>query len=81
MVIKVAHHGSASSTTIQFLSVVNPQAVVISVGANNTYNLPNSDVVMRLEEWVGSTNLYRTDVNGTITFVTDGERLWVEEDR
>jgi len=77
-VIKVAHHGSASSTMAQFLAVVNPQAVVISVGANNTYNLPNSDVLLRLEGWVGENNIYRTDLNGTITFITDGERLWVE---
>jgi competence protein ComEC len=80
-VIKVAHHGSASSTITQFLAVVNPQAVVISVGANNTYNLPNSDVVLRLEKWVGAANIYRTNLNGTVTFITDGEHLWVEEDR
>ena len=77
-VIKVAHHGSASSTMAQFLAVVNPQVAVITVGANNTYNLPNSDVVFRLEECVGESNVYRTDLNGTITFITDGERLWVE---
>jgi competence protein ComEC len=79
-VIKVAHHGSASSTTAAFLAVVNPRAAVISVGANNTYNLPNSAVVERLEERVGEANVYRTDRDGTITFITDGERLWVEED-
>jgi competence protein ComEC len=80
-VIKVAHHGSASSTMAQLLAVVNPQVVVISVGANNTYHLPNSDVLLRLEGWVGENNVYRTDLNGTITFITDGEHLWVEEDR
>jgi competence protein ComEC len=76
-VIKVAHHGSASSTTAEFLSVVNPQIAVISVASNNTYNLPNSAVVTRLGEKVGEANVYFTK-DGTITFITDGERLWVE---
>jgi competence protein ComEC len=80
-VIKVAHHGSASSTMAAFLAVVNPQAAVISVGANNTYHLPNSAVVARLDEKLGEANVYRTDENGTVTFITDGERLWVEEGR
>ncbi|MGD0779248.1 MAG: ComEC/Rec2 family competence protein [Dehalococcoidales bacterium] len=80
-VIKVAHHGSNTSTIEQFLAVVNPRAAVISVGANNTYELPNNVVVERLEAKLGEDNVYRTDENGTITFITDGERLWVEEDR
>jgi competence protein ComEC len=80
-VIKVAHHGSTSSTMAEFLAVVDPQAAVISVGANNTYNLPNSSVVARLEATVGQGNVYRTDRDGTITFITDGERLWVEEEK
>jgi competence protein ComEC len=77
-VIKIAHHGSASSTTAQFLAVVNPQMAVISVGANNSYHLPNPAVVARLNQQIGDTNVYRTDMNGTITFITDGARLWVE---
>ncbi|OGO18324.1 MAG: DNA internalization-related competence protein ComEC/Rec2 [Chloroflexi bacterium RBG_16_50_11] len=77
-VIKVAHHGSSSSTMMEFLAVVSPQAAVISVGANNTYGLPSDAVVERLEAQVGQENLYRTDIHGTINFITDGERLWVE---
>jgi competence protein ComEC len=80
-VIKVAHHGSKTSSIAQFLAVVNPQAAVISVGANNSYHLPNGTVVTRLEEKVGEANVYRTDTDGTITFITDGERLWVEEEK
>ena len=48
-VIKIAHHGSITSTIGEFLAVVNPQAAVISVGANNTYNLPSKEVIERLE--------------------------------
>ncbi|MFA5309175.1 MAG: DNA internalization-related competence protein ComEC/Rec2 [Dehalococcoidales bacterium] len=77
-VLKVAHHGSDSSTTPQFLAVVDPRAAVISVGADNTYGLPDDSVIALLGEKVGADNVYRTDEDGTITFTTDGKRLWVE---
>jgi competence protein ComEC len=77
-VLKVAHHGSSTSTTPEFLSVVNPAIAVISVGADNDFGLPDEEVLVRLEEQVGPDNLYRTDGHGTITFTTDGEKLWVE---
>jgi len=80
-VIKVGHHGSDTSTTAAFLAVVDPQVAVICVGANNTYGLPDDAVLLRLEGRVGEENIYRTDLDGTITFVTDGHRLWVEEER
>jgi competence protein ComEC len=79
-VLKVGHHGSSTSTTAEFLAVVNPQAAVICVGANNTFNFPSSTILERLEEKVGQENVYRTDINGTVTFITDGESLWVELD-
>ena len=78
-VLKVAHHGSSSSTTEQFLAVVDPQAAVISVGAN-TYGHPGGEVVERLEGRLGEDNVYRTDEDGTVEFITDGERLWVREE-
>jgi competence protein ComEC len=80
-VLKVAHHGSSTSTTLEFLSVVNPGAAVISVGADNDFGLPDGEVVDRLAEKVGEDNIYRTDEQGTITFTTDGEKLWVETEK
>jgi competence protein ComEC len=80
-VLKVAHHGSSTSTTPEFLSVVSPGVAVISVGADNDFGLPDAEVVSRLEEQVGQDNLYRTDEQGTITFATDGITLWVETDK
>lgn len=71
-VLKVAHHGSNSSTTEQFLAVVAPQAAVIPVG-NNTFGHPGNETLERLAE----VKVYRTDENGTVEFITDGERLWV----
>jgi competence protein ComEC len=61
-----------------FLAVVNPQLAVISVGADNRYGHPTPEVMERLEEKLGSENIFRTDKHGTIEFITDGERLWVK---
>lgn len=80
-VLKVAHHGSNTSTTPQFLSVVNPQAAVISMSANNKFGHPSDEVMERLEAKLGSESIFRTDEHGTIEFITDGERLWVRVER
>jgi len=80
-VLKVAHHGSDSSTSPLFLDMVNPQIAVISVGENNRFGHPDSGVVSRLEEKLGDGNVYLTTQRGTITFITDGARIWVETER
>jgi beta-lactamase superfamily II metal-dependent hydrolase len=46
------------------------------VGAN-TFGHPGKEVVERLEGRLGEENVYRTDEDGTVEFITDGERLWV----
>ena len=76
-VLKVAHHGSETSTTAGFLAVVSPRLAVISVGADNDFGHPDPDIIARLEEALGQENIYRTDLQGTIEFITDGQRLWV----
>jgi competence protein ComEC len=80
-VLKVAHHGSQTSTSPQFLAVVNPEVAAISVGASNRFGLPNSEILDRLTERIGSNRVYLTSVHGTIEFVTDGNSLWVECDK
>ncbi len=77
-VLKVPHHGSDTSTTPGFLAVVSPQVAVICCGADNRFGHPDAEVLGRLERIIGSDNIYRTDKHGSIDFVTDGERLWVE---
>jgi competence protein ComEC len=77
-VIKVPHHGSKTSTTNEFLAVVNPHAAVISSGVNNKFGHPDAEILRRLAEKTGLENIYRTDTQGTIDFVTDGTKLWVE---
>ena len=80
-VLKVAHHGSKTSTTAEFLQRVSPSQAVISVGARNPYGHPHQEVIDRLEEAVGSEGLYRTDRDGTIEFISDGQRLWARTGR
>jgi competence protein ComEC len=76
-VLKAPHHGSCTSTTAEFLEAVDPELVVISVGAENEFNHPCDEVLERLS---GRT-VYRTDEDGTVELITDGSRLWVETER
>jgi competence protein ComEC len=76
-VLKVAHHGSETSTTSQFMAAVDPEVAAISVGADNTFGHPSPEVLKRLIDQLGEDNIYRTDEDGTIEFITDGDRLWL----
>ena len=50
-VLKVAHHGSKSSSSIEFLNLVKPSLSILSVGENNRYGLPDTTVVQRLKQY------------------------------
>ncbi len=76
-VLKVAHHGSKTSTSPEFLRVVNPSAAVISAGRNNRFGHPHPEVIARLEAAVGPSNLFLTARDGSIEFISDGVNLWV----
>ena len=75
--LKVAHHGSAGSSSQRFLEAVSPEYAVISVGPDNS-NLPREETLRRLES-VGAA-IYRTDTDGDLVFSWDGEQLslWSE---
>jgi competence protein ComEC len=79
-VLKVAHHGSDTSTSQQFLAAVAPEVATVSVGVNNTFGHPSPEVLERLTDRLGEDDVYRTDEDGTIEFITDGEELWVKTD-
>ena len=72
-VLKVAHHGSASSSSYAVLRAVMPEYAVISVGDGNPYAHPHNDVMSRLRD-VGA-KVYRTDMQGTVTAVSDGRSV------
>ena len=71
-VLKVAHHGSNTSTSEKFLNQVKPEIAIISVGPNNSYNLPKDNIIQRLKN-IGAT-IYRTDEVGTILLTSDGTK-------
>lgn len=72
-VLKISHHGSKSSTTDAFLSKVNPKYAVISVGKDNSYGHPTSEVLNRLKSKGIAT--YRTDLQGTIIATSNGTNI------
>jgi len=65
-VLKVAHHGSETATSNEFLAVVKPVLAVISVGMDNDYGHPSQTTLSKLIRTVGQEHIYRTDLNGTI---------------
>lgn len=61
-ILKVAHHGSRTSTSKEFVSAVSPEYAIISCGENNIYDHPNTETLMRLSE----TKVFTTATNGDI---------------
>ena len=78
-VLKVAHHGSNSSSSIDFLSKVNPKYAIISCGSGNRYGHPNQETLNELRQ--KNTELYRTDLQGTITCHSDGRTVTFETEK
>jgi competence protein ComEC len=75
-VLKVAHHGSRTSSSDELLSAWRPQFALISAGRGNTFGHPAPEVLRRLEA-IGA-QVYRTDRDGQITLDTDGHDVRVE---
>lgn len=70
-ILKAGHHGSKTSSSAEFLSVVEPKDVIISVGRKNKFNHPSSEVVSRIEKT--GIRIHRTDRSGAIMMRSDGE--------
>ncbi len=75
-VLKVAHHGSKTSSTEQFLEQVHPAFGLVSVGADNFYRHPAPEIITRLNGY--HVRVIRTDLAGLTTIRTDGHRLTLE---
>jgi competence protein ComEC len=71
--LKVAHHGSATSTTPELLEAVRPHFAVISVGYRNSFGHPRQVVLARLQQ--NHVITYRTDLDGAVTFLLDGKTV------
>jgi competence protein ComEC len=74
-VLKVGHHGSRNSTTPDFLAAVRPRMAIISAGEENPYGHPSPALLARLQD--AGVPVYRTDRDGAVRVVTDGESMTV----
>ena len=72
-VLKVGHHGSKTSSSIEFINEINPKYSIISAGKNNRYGHPNDSVLDNLED----SKIYRTEQDGSIMFRIKNNRLQI----
>jgi competence protein ComEC len=79
-VLKVAHHGSDSGTTAEFLEATRPAVAVVSAGVDNSYGHPHRSTLDALTQ-VPGLRLFRTDLDGNVEVVTDGASYWVASGR
>ena len=75
--LKVPHHGSKTSSTAAFLAAVAPHTAAVSVGQANPFSHPAETVVNRYES--DGIELLRTDRDGAITAITDGQTISVHD--
>ncbi len=80
-VLKVAHHGSATSTDPAFLEEVLPRVAVVSAARDSRFHHPSPEVVARLLEHVDQQALFVTARDGWVRLSTDGDRLWATTER
>ena len=78
-VIKIGHHGSNTSSSINFIKKVNAKYGIISVGLNNKYNLPKEETITNWEN--SGTKIYLTSINGTIRATSDGTNIKIESEK
>jgi competence protein ComEC len=74
VVLKVPHHGSATSSSHALLGTLRPAIALIGVGRGNPYGHPAPWAMGRLHD--AGAEVFRTDLDGQIDVVTDGERVW-----
>ena len=75
-VLKVAHHGSKTSSTENFIRKVKPKISIIGVGKNNKFGHPNYEVIERLKK--NNSLIYRTDENGEITIKIKKDKIYID---
>jgi competence protein ComEC len=73
--LKVPHHGSKTSSTDAFVAAVAPKVAVVSVGDGNQFGHPVDSVVARYA--AAGVRFLRTDRDGEVTALTDGQTLTV----
>ncbi|EGT2201768.1 DNA uptake transporter [Clostridioides difficile] len=74
--IKIGHHGSNSSSSLEFIKKINPDIAAISCGYKNQYGHPHKEVIDNLKQ--SHVSIYRTDRIGDIVFYSDGEIIFTK---
>lgn len=72
-ILKISHHGSKYSTVDEFIKAVSPETAVIQAGKDNSYGHPAREVLERLQKY--GIDILRTDINGDIKIISDGENI------
>lgn len=75
-VFKLAHHGSSTSNTEDFLEAINPSYGIISCGQDNSYGHPHREIMAQLK--ARNILVFRTDLHGTIVINSDGKDISIE---
>lgn len=76
-ILKVAHHGSKTSSIKEFINTVSPKYAVIGVGKDNKFGHPSENTLKTLEN--RQVKIYRTDISGEIMIITDGNNVRINE--
>lgn len=74
-ILKPGHHGSKTSSSLEFVSAVAPRYAVISAGKNNKYGHPHRETLDTLKQF--GISVFRTDMSGTVIFQSDGNTIHV----
>jgi len=77
--LKVGHHGSATSSGADFLAAVSPDSAVVSLAADNEFGFPHEEVLRLLN--AAAIPLYRTDQHGSVAAISDGRTIAIVTDR
>lgn len=75
--VKLGHHGSDTASSELFLKKIKPEYCIFSVGKDNIYGHPSKSVLTLAEKYCAS--IYRTDEDGTVEFVTNGESVKIKK--
>jgi competence protein ComEC len=74
-ILKIPHHGSATSSSQAFLQMLRPRMALLSVGSDNSFNLPHPDVISRYAD--AGCRIFRTDSDGAVSLETDGRGILI----
>ena len=75
-ILKVAHHGSKTSSIKEFINAVSTKYAVIGVGKDNKFGHPSEKTLKTLND--KNVKIYRTDISGEIMIITDGNKVRIE---